>query len=113
MRAYRWYETKISSASIPAAMTTVRTVDGSGMTRCADAPIAARSAAMLNVFAVATSTTHARSTHRGKRVRISVPSPHPVTRPRRAAISCTAAAIGRTTIVDQTRAKPNAAPTWE
>ena len=68
---------------------------------------------MLNVFAIATSATHPSRTQRGKRSRISVPSPCPVTRPRRAAISWTAAAIGSTTIVDQTSAKPNAAPTWE
>ncbi len=41
--------------SINAAMATVRTAAGSGTTRCAEAPIDARSAAMLNVFATATS----------------------------------------------------------
>ena len=65
IRAYRWYDTKISSTSIVAAITTVSTAEGNGMTRWADAPIAARSAAMLNVFAVATRTTQPSSTQRG------------------------------------------------
>ena len=40
-----------------AVMSTVRTGAGRGTTRWADAPIEARSAAMLKVFAIATSAT--------------------------------------------------------
>ena len=58
---------RLRARASPPAITTVSSSGGSGTTRCADAPIDARSAAMLNVFASATSPTHARSTQRGKR----------------------------------------------
>lgn len=86
----------ISSASMTTVRPTDRTLAGSGTIKLADAPIAAMSAAMLNVLANTTSATAKASTGRGKRSRSSVESPLPRVIPRRAAISWTATANGAT-----------------
>ena len=96
-----------------AVMSTVRTGAGIDTTRWAEAPIDARSAAMLNVLATATRATAPYSTQRGNRPRISVERPWSRVRPKRAAISWTAAANGATYTADHTMGSPYAAPTCE
>ena len=68
---------------------------------------------MLNVLAMATSDDREAEDRRREALADEGREPDAGHRPRRAAISWTAAAIGATTRVDQIRPSPYAAPTWE
>jgi hypothetical protein len=68
---------------------------------------------MLNVLAATTRTVASHRTGRVKRSLIRDIRPRPLTRPRRAAVSCTAEASGSETNAVHTRSKRNAAPTCE
>ena len=86
---------------------------GMSITNRVAAAIDATSAPMLNVFATRVSPSAKYRIGRAKRSRISAARPFPVANPSRAAVSCTAAAMGATAIVDQSKLRPNAAPTCE
>ena len=111
--AYRRYGTNTSRASMAAVMPTTSTTYGTPTSSRTEAAIEPMSAPMLKTFAATTSVTEPISTQRGNLARISLASPSPDTSPRRAAVSCTAAASGSETSAVHSRPNRKAAPTWE